>query len=355
MSRKLHLIFSAALAGSTLLTFIQAAEAQTFVYQTADLLLTLRKTGTHQENNEVVVDLGQASNYVNAAIGTRITNTQFSASQLVPGCFASLNYLTWAVTGDYQGTSYPGYPAYTLWVTVPRANNAVRSADVSRLDRLTQNTVRSKIDSIFNNAAYISQQLVTSNQFNTPSLVREPIATYPNNILSVWMKGLVDATQGTLNDSWPNTEPNSGNLEITTAASFSGSVRSDLYEVRPLTDSHGNPIVDPHTGTNGLAYYVGYFEFKSDGTLAFTREAASLPAPPPPQIVSVTRSGSTSTVYFTTTNGATYTLYYTNSAGLSAPVSNWASSAATLTGNGNTNSLADTTTDPIRFYRVGVH
>jgi len=47
--------------------------------------------------------------------------------------------------------------------------------------------------------------------------------------------------------------------------------------------------------------------------------------PPPPKIVSVTRAGATSTIYFTTTNGFTYTLYYTNSAGLTTSVSNWPS------------------------------
>jgi hypothetical protein len=318
-------------------------------------MLTFRKNGVYQESYEVVVDLGQASTYVNASIGTKITNTQFSASQLVTGCFASLNNLSWAVSGDYQGTSYPGYPVYTLWVTVPRTNNAVRSTDVSRLDRLTQNTVRSKIDSILLNAAYISQNLGTSNQFNTTTLVRESIATYPNNKLSVWMAGIVDPTQGTLNDTWPATEPNSGNLENTTSSSFSGSVRSDLYEVRPLTDAHGNPIVDPHTGTSGLAYYVGYFELTSAGALTFTREAAAAPVPPAPQIVQLVRSGSSSTVYFTTTNGPTYTLYYTNSTGLSAPVSTWPASATTVVGNGNTNSISDTTSDPARFYRVGAH
>jgi len=169
------------------------------------------------------------------------------------------------------------------------------------------------------------------------------------------MAGVVDPTQGTLNDAWPASEPNSGNLEKSTPGSFSGAVRSDLYEVRPLADVHGNPIVDPHTGTSGLAYYVGYFELTSAGALSFTREAASAPLPPAPQIVLLARSGNNSTVFFTTTNGATYTLYYTNAGGLSAPTTNWPSSPTTIVGDGNTDSLMNTTTDPARFYRVGAH
>jgi hypothetical protein len=355
MFKKLPSNLMSIMAGATALAFVQTAAAQTFKYQVADLLLTLRKTGVYAENYEVVVNLGQASNYVNAAIGSHMTITKFSASQLVPGSFTTFDNLSWAVTGDYQGATYAGYPNYTLWVTVPRSENGLRSSDATRLAFADQNTVRSKIDSILGGASYISKDLGTSNQFNTFSLVREYIGSPPNystHSLSVWMASVVDNTIGTLNDTWPSSEPNSGNLENTTPTGFSGTVRSDLYEVRPSANAAGTPIVDPHTGTSGLAYYVGYFELGSDGTLTFNRQAASTP-PPAPQIVSAARSGNTSTVYFTTANGATYTLFYTNLAGLTAPVSTWPSSPATLTGNGSVNSLSDTTTDAGRFYKVG--
>jgi hypothetical protein len=355
MSRKLSFSLKTILATATAWSCVQVASAQTFTYNLNDLILTLRKTGTHQENNSVVVDIGQASNYLNTAIGSSITVTQFSSSQLVSGSFSSLNYLTWAVTGYHpSGTTYPGYPAGTLWLTVPRTNNSVPTTAPTRLDTGSQTIVKGKINSVWANASYISQQLGTSNQFNTPTLVREPIATYPNNILDVWMKGVIDPTQGTLNDTWPATEPNGGNVEFTTPGTFTNSARCDLYEIRPLTDSQGNLIVDPHTGTNGPAYYVGYFQFNSDGSMTFKRDATST-APPAPQIVSVQRSGNTSTIYFTTANGPTYSLRFTNAAGLTAPVSNWPSSTTTLVGNGNTNSLSDTTTDPVRFYKVAVH
>jgi hypothetical protein len=157
---------------------------------------------------------------------------------------------------------------------------------------------------------------------------------------------------GSLQDTWSQ-----NNLEDITPASFSGSVVSDLYEVRPLTDSQGNPIVDPHTGTNGPAYYVGYFRLNSAGTMQFVRDAggSSPSGPPLPPVLSITRVGTTSTIYFGTTNGATYTLYFTNSAGLSQPALNWPASPTTVTGNGATNSISDISTDPNRFYRVLAH
>jgi hypothetical protein len=104
-----------------------------------------------------------------------------------------------------------------------------------------------------------------------------------------------------------------------------------------------------------LAYFVGYFILNVNGTMTFTRASASAPPPPPaPTVVSVRRAANVSTVSFTTTNGANYTLYYTNAAGLTTPASSWPV-AGSLIGNGGTNSLNDTTTDPVRFYRVGAH
>jgi len=329
------------------MALIQTGEAQTFVYRNNDLVLGFRKTGVYQENNELVVNIGQASNYVNAAIGNSFPVTNFSLPQLVPGSFSILDHLSWSVVGWYTGTNYPGYPTYTLWVTVPRSSIGVQSAGATRLDRGTQQTTRAQIASIFSNAGFVSSDVGTSNEFNTPYLVREGIAAYPTHILSVFMASLVDKTFGTLHDTWPE-----GNLEVTTPAGFSAAVRSDLYEVRPTVDQNGTPIIDPHTGTSGLAYYVGYFQFNSDGTMTFTREAAAALLPPAP-VLSISRLGTSSTVSFATTNGATYTLYYTNMAGLSAPISSWFSSPTKITGNGNNQSFSDTTTDGGRVYRVG--
>jgi hypothetical protein len=98
---------------------------------------------------------------------------------------------------------------------------------------------------------------------------------------------------------------------------------------------------------------IGNFSLNPSGVVTFNTLSA---APPVPKIVSLVRSGSTDSIYFTTTSGSfTYTLYYTNAAGLTAPITNWTSSPTTLIGNGNTNSLSDTSTDANRFYRIGVH
>lgn len=340
------MVFLALLAG-----LAQVCQAQTFNYHTADLCLGFRKTGVNQEANEVVVDIGQASTYVNLSIGTTIPVPNFSASQLFPGSFSNLNNLQWSVTGYYLGTTYPGYPKDTLWLTVPRSSTNVQSTAPTRLDTPTQQAITPEVQGILQGAKYISTAVGVSNQFNTPYFEQESIANYPNYLLTDYMGDKTDSTLGDLLGTWPE-----ANLEITTPNSFSGSVRSDLYEVRPITDGNGNPVVDPHTGTNGPAYFLGYFQFNSDGSMTFTRAASSsAPSPPPPPTLSIIRSGSNATISFLSTNGATYTLYFTNSAGLTQPTATWPSSPTTVTGDGTTKQFVDSIANGTRFYRVGAH
>ncbi len=333
-----------------LLAFGKLAEAQTFTYSSCDLCLGYRKVAPYTENNEVVVDLGQASDYVNAAIGTTWPVTGFSASQLVPGSFLTADDLSWAVFGSCPGPSanYPGYPAYTLWLTVPRADNAVRSPDASRYPAGLQNLAARPMVSILANAQFISQNVGASNMFNTATFVAESIVSYPMHLYSVWMGSLADNTLGTLNDNWTD-----NNLEIMTPDAFSGVVRSDLYEIRPSQDMIGNVIVDPHTGTNGLAYYVGYFEFSSDATMTFTREAATNPpAGPAPVNLSIGCGNDVRTISFLSSNSVTYKLCFTNAAGLSAPAASWPSLPGTISGDGTIKVFQDATTEQTRFYRV---
>jgi hypothetical protein len=336
------------LAVFSLLAFTEIAGAQPFLYKDSDLCLGFRKVTPYTENNEVVVNIGQASTYVNAAIGTTLPVSAFSASELAAPTFSTFNNLSWSVFGWFSvpSTNYPGYPAYTLWLTVPRTDNAVRSPDANRYGATFQAIAKGKMVSIFAGAAFISHDIGTSSTYNTPTLVRESIATYPTHLYSVWMGDLSDGTTGTLNDTWPD-----NNLEITTPGAFSGVVRSDLYEVRPLDDGHGGVVVDPHTGTSGLAYYVGYFEFNSNGSMTFTRQAAT--TTPPQVALSFLRTNNVSTISFLSSGSVTYTLFFTNSAGLGTPVSSWPSLPGTISGDGTMKSFQDTTTDAMRVYRVG--
>jgi hypothetical protein len=97
----------------------------------------------------------------------------------------------------------------------------------------------------------------------------------------------------------------------------------------------------------------GSLTLGSDGSFTFT--PASKTTPPPAPMASISHGGDTITVSFSTVNGAVYSLHFTNNAGLLQPVSNWAVSGNTITGNGQTASFTDTTSATDRVYRVGVH
>ena len=357
ISNRIRLAF---LLGCALLTPGTPAQAQVFAPVNNDLFATFRKVTPYTESYEVVADLGQAGTFLNQAAGTTVTLNAFTPAQLTNGSFLNLNNLSWSVFGAYSGSGYVGYTNNTLWLTVPRANNATPSTAPTRLGFSTQQQVKSKMGSIWSvsgGAGYVSQQLAVSNQFNTPVFVRESLSAYAGNNLATWMAGVNDPTQGTLSDTWPSTQPNSGNLENTTPAAFSASsVRSDLYEVRPAVNASGLAITDPHTGTTGLAYYVGYFEFFSTGVMTFTRATATSTAPAAVTL-SITRNSTThvNTISFPSASGVTYQLVYTSTAGLTTATANWTTVAGTISGDGTTKSFTDTTTDANRFYRVVEH
>jgi hypothetical protein len=350
MNQKQKAVLAAGLAVFGAMTLVSTARADIFAYRESDLFLTFRKVAPFTENYEAVVNIGQATNYVNAAIGTTNAVAGFSTAQIT-GSFSSLDYLSLAVMGYrvYPSSSYPNYPSATLWLTVPRADIAVRSSDAVRHSSGQQVNVIAAIDNVSGNAGFISRSIGTSGTYNTPTFVRESIAIYPNQVLTKWLGGIANPNVGTLNDNWID-----NNLEITTPDAFTGSgdvVRSDLYEIRPLDDGQGGTVVDPHTGTTGLAYYVGYFELRSNGSMVFVREAAAAPLPPQPTL-HIARNNNANVISFVSSSGTTYMCFFTNASGLTKPVGNWPSLSAIISGNGSSTNFQDITADPNRFYRV---
>lgn len=342
MKQKRKLLWQAALMAAGVLAFNQTAEALPFVLHQADLGLGFRKVGAAQEPNEVVVNIGQATNYVNLTAGTVITVTNLTAAQLSPDSFTSLNDLSISAFGDVNNNVYPGYPRNTVWVSMPRTDVNAQSTPPDRLDQDYMNPMVSSINSILNGAVAISGR-ISSNQDNTISFLREPATTFNTSQgqnLGAWIGGAADPTVGTFQDNWPV------NAENPTAHSFTSLIRSDLYEVRPTG------FTDPHTGqSTGAAYYVGYFQFNPGGSLTFTRASATTPPPPAPRL-SIARNGNVNTISFSSANSAVYKLYFTSDSGLSTPTTSWSSLPATITGDGTVKSFTDTTANPNRFYRV---
>jgi hypothetical protein len=329
-------------AAAALVFGAQLCLSQPFLYQDNDLLVGFRKTGTFQANYELVVNIGQGSNYTRLTAGATVSVPHFSPRQLSDAFpNTNLNNLNWSVLGNPR-VSLSGYPASTLWLTVARTNPSVQSVAPARLFKSLQQQTATEIASIFAGAASISSTIGTSNQDNTATLVREPINN--DSDLTAFIGSQQDGTASTLHDTW------TANVENNTGTGFAGVSRSDLYEVRPIG------ALDPHSGlTNGPAYFVGYFEFQPNGAMTFTRATTnSTPPTPPAPVLQIGRIGNSTTISVGTTNGAVYTLHLTNSAGLFSPVSSWPVFQTTIIGDGTTKSFNDSASDPDRVYSISV-
>ena len=92
-----------------------------------------------------------------------------------------------------------------------------------------------------------------------------------------------------------------------------------------------------------LDTYIGTFTIATNGVLTFTA------GPLTPVVTGVARSGSTSLVSFSTGLSGHYSLLFTNKLSGST---NWPVVGSSLVGDGNTNSLTYTSTDPAGFFRV---
>ncbi len=333
----------------SLLLCPKAANAQFFSYNLyGDALLGFRKTGAHQGTYELVINLGNITNFVALAPGTTIDITRYSPSQLSDAFPDGFQNLQWSVSAGFPGSAaWAGYPKYTLWYSLAAPDAATQSQTPSRSSGNSQGIVQKRIQGMGQGAETISSGLGATNADNSVDLIREPYDPNSLNDLSYFIGDTSDPTLGDFGGI-----ALSVSVEDVVPDAFTTPQRLDWYQFVPIG------AVDPTTGSTGpLAYLVGYFLLSPNGTMTFTRGSTVAPpsSPPPPTVLSVSRQGNASTIYFTTTNGATYTLYYTNSAGLNAPVTTWPSLPSTVTGNGLTLSFTDTATADERFYRVGAH
>lgn len=329
--------------GMAILTVIglpEVASAQYFTYANGDLVAGFRKASGG--SYELVVNVGNVSNFLAQPIGTVIPVANLTSNQL-GDAFGNITtaQLQWSVSAAIYGSGFQmwdGFHATTIWFTLPRSNPGTPTSPPLRQNDSTQSQVQQAILTIEHGANVIGSALGTTGQDNNASLVREPV-NYGGgyNNYSYYMQDPNTPSTGDYNGNL------SYNVENAAPKPFSAALVSDLYQ-----------SVSTQYTNSGPADYIGYFTLNTNGIMTFTR-AATVTQPPVPQITSVTRMNGTTTVYFTTGNGPTYALLYTNSAGLGSPVANWPSLPATRTGDGNTDYLSDATTDTNRFYRISAH
>lgn len=305
--------------------FTGTLQAAPFLYSSGDLVLAIRQTGNA---NDLVVNIGKATDYSTLPEGTTLTVANLASSQLATA-FPSVNGISWSAAAAIRSVGVAGFPFQTLWVTAPRADAETQSAPWLRFGQYVQGNAGSQIDAIGNNAAaYSSSQ--SSNANNTAVGVVIPTSSDYR-------------VSPVLGDSANYAGTFQGNVENTTPGDFdldpSNVSRSDLYELIPGASADGT--------LNTPGRYLGYFELSPGGTLTFNAATKALTAP---AIKAIWRNGEITTIAFTTVANATYRLRSTT-AGLSLPLTSW-ETGASVSGNGALATLQETNSAATRFYVI---
>jgi len=264
-----------------LLALPELADAQVFNYnQYGDVLAGFRKTGVNEGNYELVVDLGNVTNFVSLSIGTTINITNYTASQLTnaftdTGSFESLQ---WSAFGAFPGSISPWvtpvgtYPKNTMWLTLPSTNVTTQTTPPPRLANGTQQPIKGNMLGVGTGAASISGFLNATNANNTTTLVREPVS-YNQYDLTAYIGWAGDTTQGRFGPS-TSTPYLSYVVENTTPSPFASPQRDDFYQLCPTGTT------DPINGSTTNTYYIGYFILSPNGSMTFTRAAQTTSVPP---------------------------------------------------------------------------
>ena len=325
--------FGRLILGLALIAGGRSIQAQSFSYNTGDLILAFRQSG----QPDLEVNIGQASIYDAAPSGTtiNITNTPTVASLL--NLYPTLDGLSWSVTGSERASTNLTYPIQTVWVTSPRSVVGTPANAWLRQSSASQGNYASIIAAIGNNGAtYGSIQPASAISNNVTTLIIPANSTYA---YTPEVSNPANSAASDLHGTFQ------GNVENITPADFDSTSplsRSDLYEIIPSTNS---------ATRNTPAKLVGSFNFTPDGKVTFTAGSVVSTPPPAPTITAIKRSGSVTTVSFTTAATYHYSLSFTNTYGLAAPVSSWGSTG-TAAGDGSVQSLQHTTTASNIFYKV---
>jgi PEP-CTERM motif len=125
-----HFLKTAVLASAGVALLAQSAAAQNAFTQ-GDLMLSFREAG----HNDLIIDIGQVSTYLNSSVNINLDNvvaaagnsTFMTLSSLIDNVFGSPAGVTWSVSGDLK----PGSAVTALYLTNP--GNAITTRNQSQL------------------------------------------------------------------------------------------------------------------------------------------------------------------------------------------------------------------------------
>lgn len=283
-------------------------------YTSGDVLLCFRGGGS----DDLVVDAGSVTNFINQAHNTRALVSNYMGTQL---SFVGTNSVDWsAFTWLYNNTLFVTEARASLnvqtvpWTDQTSGNQALTASHMGTIPPGTVDEFSFNPDS--STTAVIEQD----NSSGNPN--------YPTG------QSYHDALDGGYGSQWDGTFQ--GNCENTTPSSFTTSgtvVRSDFYEMTP------------NSGRPTAATWLGYFEFDTNGDTTFVAYPDSIPV-----ITSISRAGNVSTINYTTGVYGNYTLV--SSYSLTTPLSSWTTVTTLSTGDAKIHSITDTDASGVKFYAI---
>ncbi len=293
-------------------------------FAVGDVLVCFRNGGA----NDLVVDAGQVSALISASHNQRISINEYTGAQLA---YVSINAVSWSAFAWYDTSVNPNW---TLFMTRPRSSLNVQTAPWQDHSQGSQQLPAGRMATIppgtVDEAAYIPPGALSTLNTSTAVLEGDISASNPAYVTG---QSYRDALLGSYGSDFNGTFQ--GNPENTTPASFTTSgtvVRSDFYQLTP-------------TSGYGLGTYLGYFEFATDGTMTYVAYPTALPV-----IKSISRSGATTTITYTTGTYGTYTLL--GSSSLTAPIATWSTVATLSSGDTLNHTIQDTDSSNSKFYVI---
>jgi hypothetical protein len=343
MKTKMHF-----LRGTILMTSVLSAigaQAQSFSYNggtgaNGDVLVCFRPaTGPY----DLVVDAGSVSTFTNLAKGSSITiNPTYYTGSLLSYVGTNDIFFSALACERISGAKLTN----NVWITRPRSNPNVQSTPWPCVSAAQQGNAASQIDSIGNDGVNIADQGTTpfnlTSPTNTATAVVEP--EEGNNGAGAYFNSysfLMGAAGNLGANFWGDSASHS--VEQATSDTFTSDGQPVLADFYQLLSSHSGQA----------ATYLGYFKLDTAGVLTYTAGPAVTLIPP--TITSITRSGNTTTIQFSSIQGFTYTLLGTNTAGISASRSTWPVIGTSQVGDGGTDTFTDTTSDGSRVYVITAH
>jgi hypothetical protein len=315
------------------LALLPAFAARAWTYNDGDVLLIFRESelpSFPSPNNDVEFDLGSVNNFLGKTNGYTTIVTGWNLSQVQAAYGSDLQGVSVVLVAATSPTN--ASPAAYLSAALPQTlwfNGVAPYNTAYTVSPSVWQGLWSRINSIGTRPGLYLPAVQQAASYSFPP---SSILSYDNIVSS---GGYVAAgSQGLINNDW--------------LPQFGGFAPFTVEGVAPAP---GNPptafgflAVAPSTATvKPLDTYIGTFTIDSAGDLVFTA------GPPAPTLTGITRSGTTSTVSFSTALGGNYSLLYTTALGDSVT---WTPVGSTLVGDGNTNALNYSGADAAEFFRV---